>query len=193
MTTPTVAAKRALRRQLLAARVTMTAGALATAAGALAAHVAALSRRAGVVAAYVPIGSEPGGGDLLGAIRGQLLLPIAGADGELEWAAYDGDLARNGRLGLLEPTGERLGRDALQRADLVLAPALAADRAGRRIGRGAGYYDRALERLPDQTPIVALLHDTELIAEVPAEPHDRMITGVITPTGGYLAVGPGGS
>ena len=58
-------------------------------------------------------------------------------------ARFDGSFAR-GPLGLREPTGERLGVEAIGTAALVLVPGLAVDRRGIRLGRGAGYYDRSL-------------------------------------------------
>ena len=54
-----------------------------------------------------------------------------------------------------------------------------------RLGRGGGSYDRALTRVSGDALIVALLHDGELIDEVPAEEHDRPVHGVITPSGGF--------
>jgi 5-formyltetrahydrofolate cyclo-ligase len=103
-------------------------------------------------------------------------------DGELDWARYDGPLVAAG-FGLLEPTGPRLGPEAVATADVVLVPALAVDRHGMRLGRGRGYYDRALGRVPVGTPVCALLHDGELLDAVPSEPHDRPVTAAVTPSG----------
>jgi 5-formyltetrahydrofolate cyclo-ligase len=139
------------------------------------------------IAAYVPVGPEPGGPDLprlLAATGARVLLPVLRPDNDLDWAVFTGDLA-SGPRGLSEPVGARLGVEGLRSADLILVPALAVDRSGRRMGRGGGSYDRALTRAA--APIIALLHDGELISEVPAEPHDRPVHGVITPTG-YLAL-----
>ena len=74
-----------------------------------------------------------------------MLLPITLDDFSLDWALYSGrdDLA-DARFGLLEPTGPRLGPDAIGTADIVVIPALAIDADGRRLGQGAGCYDRAL-------------------------------------------------
>ncbi|MFJ6952794.1 5-formyltetrahydrofolate cyclo-ligase, partial [Micromonospora aurantiaca (nom. illeg.)] len=81
-------------------------------------------------------------------------------------------------------------------AALVVVPAVAVDRRGIRLGRGGGSYDRALARVPATVPTVALLHDGELVAAVPALPHDRPVHCVITPADGLVAVpgvGPGAS
>ena len=47
-----------------------------------------------------------------------------------------------------------------------------------------GSYDRALARVPESTLTVALLHDGELVDTIPADPHDRPVRAVITPTDG---------
>lgn len=145
------------------------------------------------VTGYVPVGSEPGGGQLPAALAaalspaGQLLLPVLRDDLDLDWAAYPGEdgLVAVGR-GLREPIGPRLGTEAVTTAGLVVVPALAVDRTGNRLGRGGGSYDRALRRLGPQTLVVALLHDGELVEEVPGEPHDQPVHAVITPALGLV-------
>ena len=109
-----------------------------------------------------------------------MLLP----DLDLDWAVYRGadSLIPAGR-GLLEPAGPRLGVDAVATADLVLVPGLAVSPAGVRMGRGGGSYDRALGRVPVGTPVWVLLYDDEVGLDVPSEPHDRTVTGAVTPRG----------
>jgi 5-formyltetrahydrofolate cyclo-ligase len=182
------AAKIALRNQLLTARRSLTAEARATAAAKLQDQTLDLVRRGApaTIAAYVPVGAEPGGADLVEVLAGQarVLLPVLLPDGDLDWAAFAGSLG-GGPRGLREPVGPRLGVDAIRTADLVLAPALAVDRRGVRMGRGGGSYDRVLGRLGSagSALVVALLHEGELLAEVPAEPHDRRVHGVVLPSG----------
>ncbi|MBA2417221.1 MAG: 5-formyltetrahydrofolate cyclo-ligase [Geodermatophilaceae bacterium] len=179
-------AKAAARRDILARRAALTD--LASPAVALSDHVAAWTRAGSCVAAYVPVGSEPGSVALLDALTGRgcrVLLPIVSAD-VLDWAAYDGVLAP-GPWGLRQPAGPRLGVAALATADAVLVPALAADRRGTRLGRGAGFYDRSLRRVRPGTPLAALLHDGELVEQLlPAEPHDVPVTAAITPSDGVV-------
>ncbi|MFB7599105.1 5-formyltetrahydrofolate cyclo-ligase, partial [Streptomyces sp. NPDC056160] len=82
--------------------------------------------------------------------------------------------------------GRRLGPDAVTAADVVLLPGLAADSRGMRLGRGGGSYDRVLARLEraDAHPaLVVLLYDREVVEHVPAEPHDRPVQAVVTPSG----------
>jgi 5-formyltetrahydrofolate cyclo-ligase len=144
-------------------------------------------RRAATVAAYVAIGPEPGTGWLLRELASagkRVILPVLLPDGDLDWAAYagDGSLAP-ARLGLLEPTGPRLGVDAIATPDVVLVPGLAVSSTGDRLGRGGGSYDRALGRVPVGTFTCVLLHDEEVGVDVPVEPHDRKVTAAATPSG----------
>jgi 5-formyltetrahydrofolate cyclo-ligase len=185
--------KRTLRASLLAARRSRSEADRAAEAASVRATLVDLVRalRPVVVAAYVPVGTEPGGPELPEALAaalapgGRLLLPVLLPDLDLNWAAYAGpeSLVPAGR-GLREPAGPRLGPAAVAEADLVVVPAVAVDERGRRLGRGGGSYDRALARVPAAALTVALLSDGELVADVPAESHDRAVQAVITPTGG---------
>lgn len=150
--------------------------------------------RARTVAAYVSVGGEPGTPALLDALRARgvrVLLPALLPDHDLDWGAYagEGSLARvrhGGRMELFEPAGDRLGPNAVTRADVVLLPGLAVDARGTRLGRGGGSYDRVLARLEraDAHPaLVVLLYDTEVVERVPAQPHDRPVHAVVTPSG----------
>ncbi|MEU2611352.1 5-formyltetrahydrofolate cyclo-ligase [Micromonospora sp. NPDC007271] len=186
-------AKRDLRVGLLAHRRSLSAARRAEAAAAVQAELVSLIRRLrpARMTGYVPVGSEPGGSELPEVLRAalppeaELLLPVLREDLDLDWAAYAGaGFLRAAGRGLREPTGPRQGRSAVAAAELVVVPALAVDRRGQRLGRGGGSYDRVLARVPAGTLTVALLHDGELVEAVPAQPHDRPVRAVITPTGG---------
>jgi len=173
-----------LRTTVLAARGRISDTDRAQAAAAIAAHAAVAWPDVRTVAAYLSFGTEPPTHELIGRLVGQgarVLIPVIdGAD--LDWAEYTSpaELAP-GRLGISEPTGPRLGAGALADADLVIVPALAVDHAGHRLGRGQGYYDRALGDVT--VPIVAVIYDDELLDEVPAESHDRRVDRVLRPAG----------
>nr|WP_204943250.1 5-formyltetrahydrofolate cyclo-ligase [Micromonospora luteifusca] len=198
----TRAAKRDARAELLARRRSLSGPARAVAAGRVQAELVALVRRLRPrrMTAYVPVGSEPGGADLPEVLRAalptdaELLLPVLLADLDLDWATYTGPgaLIAAGR-GIREPTGARLGVAAVAEAELMVVPAVAVDRLGRRLGRGGGSYDRALARVPEATLTVVPLHDGELVEALPAEPHDRLVRAVVTPADGVrtLDAGPG--
>ncbi len=123
---------------------------------------------AGTVAAYVSVGTEPDTRGLLFALwkRGTyVLLPVLQPDGDLDWASYEGpDSLAAGPRGLLEPSRAAAWCDRNHKRRLViLVPALAVDRAGRRLGRGGGSYDRALARVGAAIQSVALLYAGELV------------------------------
>lgn len=145
---------------------------------------------AGPVAAYASVGTEPGTHELLAALHGAartVLLPLLLADGDLDWAAFDGEL-RPGPRGLLQPAGPPLGPDAVASCALVVVPALAVDRSGTRLGRGGGSYDRALARAGGFT--VAALHGGELVDRLPAEPHDQPVHAAALPGEGLVRLRP---
>ena len=187
--------KTALRARLLAARAALSAAERAGAARAI--RDALLGRpevqMAGTVAAYYSVGTEPDTHGLVYALwkRGSyVLLPVLQPDGDLDWASYEGpDSMVPGPRGLREPGEPPRGVDAVTRADLVLAPALAVDRSGRRLGRGGGSYDRALARVAPLIPLIALLYDDELLDRVPAAPHDISVRAVATPRSGLTRLG----
>lgn len=185
----TEAQKTALRDQLLTTRSRRSLLESSQAARAIAEHLLAASevRRAASIAAYVGIGGEPGTGPLLDGLVSagkRVILPVLLPDGDLDWATYAGpqSLAAASR-GLLEPVGARLGVEAVATPDVVLVPALAADRTGLRLGRGGGSYDRALARVPVGTFVCALLFEGEVLEVVPSDSHDRRVTAVVTPEG----------
>jgi 5-formyltetrahydrofolate cyclo-ligase len=192
---PTVGeAKAALRTQILNRRRTRPVqDRQAAAAGVTRALLRGL---AGVraFAAYVPEDDEPGHGRIPAAftqLGARVLLPVVPSDGrELAWAVDTGRLTP-GRYGLMEPLGPRLGATAVGTADVVVVPALAVARDGVRLGRGGGYYDRALQHARADAVVVALVFDDEFVDELPAEEHDLRVTAVITPSGGWQALPAG--
>lgn len=77
-----------------------------------------------------------------------------------------------------EPIGKEIpahGRDL----EVVIVPLLAFDRAGHRLGYGAGYYDRFLSSCQQATKIGAAFSCQE-IASVPADENDIAMDMIIT-------------
>lgn len=181
---PVTVEKERWRTRLLAARAERPEPDRLVAVRALQAHLLASLASAGwaTISAYVPFGDEPGSAEtlvLLQAAGVRILLPRTGQH-ELTWAEYDGTF-RPGRLGIMEPTGEDLGPGALSEVDAVLAPALAVDRNGVRLGYGRGYYDRALKPVPYDRPVLAIVYDDELVDALPSADYDRPVTHTVTP------------
>lgn len=193
---PTAAeSKRGLRRQLLQARrdaARSAAGSAGDAARLAAAAVAYFTGRGwpSCVAAYLSIDAEPGTAPLIEAVaeRGAgVIVPVLRPDGDLDWARHrPGAEITTGPRGTMQPVGAPLGVEAVCGVDVVFVPALAVDHNGHRLGRGGGSYDRALARLraADSTALVlAVVHDDELVEELPAESHDQLVDGALTPSG----------
>ena len=134
-----------------------------------------------VVAAYLPYSTEP---DIRGfldwaANNGvRLIMPVSNSDGTLGWVNYSGE-SRIGIFGFAEPAGQAA---KLSDAQLIVIPASAADRNGNRLGKGKGYYDKALaEPGLRGIPVAAVIYTDELLDEIPTEPHDHPVDFVVTP------------
>jgi len=145
---------------------------------------------AGCVSVYASRVTEPGTGPLLEALaaRGvRVLMPVLGSGLQRDWAEYAGpdDLRERAPGRPPEPGGATLGAAALADADVVIAPALAVDTTGARLGQGGGWYDRALEHIRPGVPVVALVFPEELYdadtRPLPRERHDRVVDAVATP------------
>ena len=189
--------KALLRARLLAARARLSADQRAAAGRAI--RDALLDRpeiqMAGTIAAYYSIGAEPDTRGLVYALwkRGSyVLLPVLRVDGDLDWASYEGpESLVPGPRGLREPSEPPRGVGAVARADAVLVPALAVDRAGNRLGRGGGSFDRALARVSPLVPLIALVYDDEIVDRVPAEHHDVKVRAAVSPVNGIAVLGAG--
>jgi 5-formyltetrahydrofolate cyclo-ligase len=147
-------------------------------------------RRPHLVAAYLSCGSEPGTLQLvawLAAQRIPVLLPVmttpeGSVRPDAAWAPYGGpDALKVGVLSILEPTTELAPGDSLARADLIICPALAANTSGDRLGRGGGWYDRALQHAAPDGRLWALLNDDEVLEAIPTRSWDRRVGAIVTP------------
>jgi 5-formyltetrahydrofolate cyclo-ligase len=187
-------AKDELREGLLFRRRSRPLADRSAAADAVASALVAGLRGVRTVAAFVPDPTEPGSGrlpDAYAELGARVLLPVIPPAGRiLDWAVHTGELEA-GRFGLSQPVGPRLGATAIQEADAVVVPALAVDRFGIRLGRGGGYYDRALVHARPDAVLVTVVFDDERVDELPREDHDRPVAAVVTPSGGWENIRPG--
>lgn len=184
------AAKRRLRARLRAARRRL-AGTLPDAPHHLARRflAGALHAPGGAVALYWPDDGEIDPRPLAAALadRGVPLALPAGAGGGLRFRAWapGGPLAP-GPWGIPEPPAAA----PEVRPGVVACPVVAFDRAGFRLGRGGGHYDRALAALAPGARAVGLAFAGQEVERVPREPHDRPLGLILTEAG---AVRPGGA
>ena len=137
-----------------------------------------------VVAGYWPLSGEldPRPGlDRLRARGHPLALPrLDGRDQPLVFLAWDaGDVLVQGTFKLLEPHPAR----PVRVPEVVLAPLLAFDRRGGRLGYGKGYYDRTLGHLRSHSlrPLaIGIAFAAQEVAEVPTGPRDQTLDAVAT-------------
>jgi 5-formyltetrahydrofolate cyclo-ligase len=185
------------RRALLSARRLVSAAVHTAEARALAeSAVAAAAGTTGPVCCYVPIGTEPGSLAVLDELRHAghtVLLPVLPDNttnpSAMSWACYQGPSSLvAGPHGLRQPGGPLLPPTAIASSALILVPGLAVDHRGVRLGRGAGWYDRTLPLARPGSAIVSVVRDDELVALLPSEPHDVLMTAVLTPLGGLRAL-----
>lgn len=185
------------RAAILAARRAVPAAVHAEEAQRISAHLDSVVRGVHLVCAYVPTGVEPGSSLMLDKLNERcevLLLPVTciSPEGEhlpLQWGRYEPGTLVPARWGLSEPPRPWLPAETITRADLVLVPALAVDRAGVRLGRGGGFYDRTLALCRPGTMLVAVVRDDELVDRLPGETHDVRMTHALTPGLGLVALG----
>lgn len=180
MTSDPHAAKRRLRAVLLPARSSRPPS--------LATQISRADRAAQLpevasascLACYVALPGEPDPAPLVTQIAhdSMVVYPRLRPDGDLEFVLPDSTRFVPGLRGTTEPAGGQVVPPG--EIDVYVVPALAADIAGGRLGRGGGAYDRALQRARPDALVVALLNDDEVVAEVPTEPHDRSVHVVVT-------------
>jgi 5-formyltetrahydrofolate cyclo-ligase len=183
---PAGPSKADLRATALAARDALSDAHRAAAALAIAARGLPFAIAPGtIVSGYSPIRSEIDPVPLMRVLAGKgarLALPAVMARGKsLAFRAWSaGDRLMLGPLGILEPSPA--ATELIP--DIMLVPLAAFDRAGHRIGYGAGHYDYTLAHVRKAKPIAAIgvAFAVQEIKAVPALPHDVALDYVLTET-----------
>lgn len=181
--------KRALRLRTLAARDALTPDVRASASQAIADRIAQLPAFAvaRTVLLTLPYRSEWDTTLLVGvalAAGKTVAVPRVEIASRMLALHAIGDPVRDvvrGHRGLPEPkpTCPSVAPAAI---DFVLVPGVAFDPAGRRLGYGGGYYDRLLPLIAQAVPRIAGAFDVQIVATVPAAPHDLAVDAVVTET-----------
>jgi 5-formyltetrahydrofolate cyclo-ligase len=169
-------AKQQLRRQLLLARSRLAAADVARRSAAIATEVLALPafRAAAHVVLYAAIATEVDPASIATAATGlgkHVYYPVARRD-RFEFASLGNGCASTGT-----ETETLLPPDA--RAVCFLVPGLGFDERGVRLGRGSGWYDRALARPPTGVR-VGLAYDFQLVPSLPEATWDVRMNAVVT-------------
>lgn len=93
---------------------------------------------------------------------------------------FSEDCFVSGAYGITEPDPDRSAILSPNDPDLIIVPGLGFDSQCRRLGRGAGYYDRLL--CESRAYKVGFCFDEQIFDEVATEEHDVMLDCVVTPT-----------
>lgn len=139
----------------------------------------------GTVTCYVAMRGEPPTAAVIAGLEAsgtKVALPVMAPGRSLLWGWHRPDLRRNG-YGVLQP--EPIADFDLSEVDAMIIPAQRVGRDGTRLGRGAGYYDRALATVPrhvDGGPLrIALVFDDEVDTTVPHDGWDQPVDVIVTP------------
>jgi 5-formyltetrahydrofolate cyclo-ligase len=181
--------KRALRRRIKQWRAGLAPEAMARAANRVAGRglsFLALGQKRVVISGFSSLPEEFRAWPLLRRLHADghaLTMPVMqGRNLPLLFRAWaPGDAMDRAVWGIAEPESNR---PQLQ-PDIVLAPLLAFDASGWRLGYGGGYYDRTLRALRSHKPIVAvgLAYDEQQVDAVPHLDYDEPLDWVLRPSG----------
>ncbi len=107
-----------------------------------------------------------------------VVVPVCFPDHELLPCVLhqDAQMVR-GPYGIWEPAEKKPvhSRDV----DLVVVPGVGFTKKGKRLGRGKGYYDRFLKKLPSRTPTIGLAFDFQILPDLPTTCFDVNVKKVI--------------
>ena len=130
----------------------------------------------------------------------RLCLPVIAAGPALRFAVFErGAPLYPNRYGIAEPGGPRVRHASPRELDLVLAPLVAFDSRGHRIGMGAGFYDRTFAFLnerpqPARPLLIGAAYELQRAPAIEPEPWDVPLSGIATERGIYdLRSEPGAS
>ena len=136
-----------------------------------------------IVSGFMPLKSEINPLPLLQKLAeagARLVLPaIAGRGKPLIMRAWEfGAPLDRGQWGIREPKPDAPELEP----DILLVPLLAFDRAGHRLGYGAGYYDMTIHRLRALKPVTAvgIAFAAQEVPKIPTTPRDERLDLVLT-------------
>lgn len=135
------------------------------------------------VAAFLPLDTEPPITSVLRRLLDSgvhISVPVSHGEGAMTWHELTSESLDHPGT---DAEGMPVPRDltpAVGEPGVIVIPAAAVDPKGNRLGWGKGYYDRYLATVAPGTPIIAVVFDDEVRADIPVEPHDQPATHVCT-------------
>jgi 5-formyltetrahydrofolate cyclo-ligase len=91
---------------------------------------------------------------------------------------YSPEQMRTGVFGILEPEGDNECRP--EEIDLIIVPARAFTRAGERLGRGGGFYDKYMSKAEFRASKVGIAFECQIFDSLPCDLHDIRVDHVVT-------------
>jgi 5-formyltetrahydrofolate cyclo-ligase len=149
-------------------------------------------QRQGLTMLYMPFGAEVDVGPLalsrLAQGRG-VCVPVFEVATRRMWAVelagWTPDLWPRGRMGVpVAPPGRTVG---VEEIGVIIAPGVAFDAAGNRLGRGMGFYDRFLSDPAMKAAVVGVAFEEQVVGSVPRESTDAPLHAVVTEQRALLA------
>lgn len=94
------------------------------------------------------------------------------------------DELQPGMWQILEPPRERWLEQrkqvGVEELDAVIVPGVAFDEQGGRLGNGAGYYDRLLQKVRPDTVLAAVCYQAQMLPQITMDAHDVTMDFVVT-------------
>jgi len=139
-----------------------------------------LKQKTGVWAAFNPIHDEPSLSESIESCRHiQWVYPLVEGNTLSFWKPQSLGDWRSGYLGILEPDPKKSQFISIPQIDGFLIPGLGFDTNGARLGRGKGFYDRALEMSPGEK--VGVAFSVQVLAdELACDPWDILMDALVT-------------
>ena len=174
--------KTPLRKQFKSARNSLPAESRATWSSEICGHIEKLciSRRIRRVGAFWPFGSEVDLRPLVVSHPDWLFIFPKVTSTHPPRLAWGPEPMEPGLFGLVEPV---MAQHFTPPVQILLVPGLAFDDAGFRIGYGGGFYDALLDRLEGEILALGVAFSAQLVPELPTEPLDQPVHGVVTENG----------
>lgn len=136
----------------------------------------------GTVLSYLAMGDEVDLEPIHSLNRCRIALTRTPARGPLSVHILRSGQLETHQLGFQQPSAAAASIE-LDEVDVVLVPGLAFDLSGNRLGRGKGYYDELLARLPIGVVRIGVSVDALHVDSLPIEDHDQKVAWVATESG----------
>jgi 5-formyltetrahydrofolate cyclo-ligase len=175
--------KRTIRREVLERRDALPERERRAKSVAIAERVMSLVavRSAGTVMAFWSFGSEVDTAELIERLHAagkRVVLPRVEGRDVVAVVFEPGDPTAAASFGAMEPTRADVVDPAA--IEVVIAPGVAFDRRGARVGYGGGFYDRFLRAVRPGVLVIAVAFGVQVVEQVPRAEHDRPVDLVVT-------------